>query len=110
MTMNDKTILAGILLNETTMISFIEVCQQTNLSEHELTELLDLGLLEPQETDYAQMTFSASMIQRVQVAHRLQRDLKLNPQAAVLVLELLDEMNQLRQELAILRRHLDFKA
>ena len=85
-------------------LTFIEVCTQVGISEAELHELLEQGLLA--ELD-AQAQFDATQLVRIQKAMRLRNDLGLNPSGAVLALELLDEINQLKQALDILSRNLD---
>ncbi len=90
----------GVLMDESTTLSYADLCELLHIQDDLLNELLANGLVNQT------MTFNLSMVQRIQIAHRLQTDLGLNSPGAVLVLELLDELQALRDELSILRRHL----
>ena len=105
--MNSKVIIAGVLMDEHTMISFVDVCQKCNISEAMLLDMMDHGLCNYQNRPEKIIDFDEQMLSRIQSACRLQRDLDLNLPGVVLVLELLDELTQLRNELGILQHHVD---
>jgi chaperone modulatory protein CbpM len=100
-----KTVIKGIIVEETT-ISFIEVCNKYNLTEKCLIEMVEHGLF-PSSQELQRMEFDRKTLARIRSARRLQTDLGLNIEGAVLVLELLEEMESLRNELHILRHHVD---
>lgn len=99
-------IIQTIVLDEEVHLTFIEICEQLNLPENVLEELIDHGLLqEVAEVEIKQSTtFDAAQLARIQTALRLGHDLGINIPGVVLALELLDEIEQLRQELSILKR------
>lgn len=97
-------IIAGVLLDESAIFSIVEVCQYCHLSEDVLMEWIAQGLLGEQYHAKQTIQFNAQMLDRVRTAHRLQHDLEVNLQGAILALELMDEMDNLRNELAILKR------
>lgn len=99
--MGDKMIVAGVLMDEHVTLSFLEVCEQCHISEHALYDMMEHGLFSPLE---ASMVDSREL-KRIASVHRLQQDLGLNMAGAVLVLELMDELTALRDEVAMLRRH-----
>ena len=84
-------------------LTFIELCEQCQIPPEALSALLAHGLL---ETSVEETQFDVAMIHRIQSAARLQRDLQLNTQGAVLALELMDKIEALREELRMLRRFL----
>lgn len=100
------TILSGVLMNEHASISFVEVCQKCNISEVMLLEMMEHGLLGQQCMQTKQRSFDEGMLHRIQVACRLQEDLEVNLPGAVLALELMDELAQMREELSMLQHHL----
>lgn len=104
--MPDKTILAGVLMDEHTTISFIEVCEKCNISEEALLEMLEYGVANHQEQK-KKAHFDEKAFSRIQSACRLQQDLEINLPGVALVLDLLDELEQVRKELQILQRHMD---
>lgn len=104
--MDNKKIVAGVLIDEETTVSFIEVCQQCNISEDRLLEMLEHGLFSYPEIQVRTTAyFDAKAVDRIQSACRLQQDLGINTPGVVLVLELLDDLEKIRNELAILQRH-----
>lgn len=99
--MNKQDVITGILMNENTTFTIVEVCQHCNLPEDIVMDWIAHGLFgEPHQS----MQFDYKMIDRVRTAHRLQHDLEVNLQGVILALELMDEMAKLREELAILKR------
>lgn len=103
--MADQTIIAGVLMDEDSTISFVEVCQKCNISEEMLLDMIEHGLFSSSPprnkiSDVDQRTFI-----RIQSACRLQQDLGINVPGVVLVMELLEELEQAREELKILQHH-----
>lgn len=105
--MNADDVKTGILMDEHTSISFVEVCKTYHISEDFLIELVEHGLIKKTKKNIKQQTFDYHTICRIQSAKRLQHDLGVNTAGVVLALELLEELKLMREELAILQRHVD---
>lgn len=105
--MEKHLIKAGVLVDEQSTISFVEVCQRYDIAENWLIDLLDQGLFNVSVINRESLLFNQTMLRRIQSARRLQHDLNINLSGVVLVLELLDQLSQVRQELDILQRHVD---
>lgn len=103
--MADQTIIAGVLMDENTTISFVEVCQKCNISEDMLLDMIEHGLFPSSPTRYKTTYVDQRTFNRIQSACRLQQDLGINLPGVVLVMELLDELEQAREELTILQHH-----
>ena len=99
--MDNKTILTGVLMDEHMTFSIVEVCQKCNISEEMLLEMLEHGLGRHLKT----LHVDEKTLGRIESASRIQHDLGVNVPGVVLVLELLDELEQLRNELNILQHH-----
>lgn len=80
-------------------LSLSDLCEVCTISSERVVQLVDEGLVEPLGRDPAEWRFSGRSVRRVLVAERLSRDLRLNAAGAALVLDLLDEVKQLRQRL-----------
>ncbi|MDI1352529.1 MAG: chaperone modulator CbpM [bacterium] len=104
--MNKDSLLIGVLIEETTTVSFIEVCQQYNIPESLLTEMIEHGLFSLPSTNTTHIALDQKALRRIESAIRLHRDLDVNLPGVALALDLLDEMEQMRHELNILRKHL----
>ena len=80
-------------------LSLSDLCEVCSVSSERIVRLVDEGLVEPVGREPAEWRFSGRSVRRVVVAERLSRDLRLNAAGAALVLDLLDEVKQLRQRL-----------
>ncbi len=100
-----QTIIAGILMDENTAISFVEVCQRCNISEDVLIDLMEQGIVNSPNHPLKNSHVDQATFKRIQSACRLLQDLGINSSGVVLILELLDELEQAHAELSILQRH-----
>lgn len=77
----------------------------------ELVEhFVDYGLLEPARVEGGSSWFEAAAIGRLRKIDRLRRDLGINLPAVAVVLQLVDEIESLKRELALARRRLAERA
>jgi chaperone modulatory protein CbpM len=104
--MADQTIVAGVLMDENTTISFVEVCQKCNISEDMLLDMMEHGLFSSVQSRLKTLDVDRHTFVRIQSACRLQQDLGINTPGVVLVMELLDELEQVREKLNILQHHI----
>jgi chaperone modulatory protein CbpM len=96
--MNQKT-LTGILLDERTELSITELSQACSGSAEWVVELVDEGVLEPTGHDQAHWRFSGTCLLKARTAMRLQHDLNINLAGVALALDLMDEIDALRERL-----------
>lgn len=101
-----SVITSVIVDNQDTKISFLEICQHYDIPETILLELLEYGLITEITSSHRDRMFSQAHLHRILSAHRLHTDLDVNAHGAILALELMDELTELRRQLDILRRHL----
>jgi chaperone modulatory protein CbpM len=108
--MDNSSINIGIVINddETSYISFTDVCKIIPVIEKDnLIDMLEHGLIPSITNLNDDLQFNSIMMRRIVSAFRLQTDLGLNPAGVVLALELLDSLDELNQQLAILKKHRD---
>ena len=96
---NRNDVLQSEIIETRREMSLSDLCQVCTVSSERVVQLVDEGLGEPVGREPAEWRFSGRSIRRVVVAERLSRDLRLNAAGAALVLDLLDEVKQLRQRL-----------
>ena len=100
-----QTTVTGVLMDDSTTISLVEVCEICGISEDVLEEMTEYGLFD-HEAPYSKIThIDQRTLSRIQSARRLQEDLDINLPGVVLVLELLESLEHARDELIILRHH-----
>ena len=89
--------LTGTLLDEELECSLPDICRLCNISAPLVAEMIDEGLLRPRGRDPQEWRFTAVELRRVQITLRLQRDLRVNLPGCALVIDLLEELEELRQ-------------
>jgi hypothetical protein len=83
-----------------------ELCELSGLSETELRELVDYGVLAPIDSHAQHWTFSADRLIVARSARRLRRDFDLDPHGVALAVTLLERVHDLEAELRDLRAKL----
>jgi chaperone modulatory protein CbpM len=96
--MTSKT-LTGILLDEQAQLSLDELCHACSSSTEWVIELVDEGVLEPIGHVQAHWQFSGPNLLKARAAVRLQHDLEINLAGVALALDLMEEIDTLRERL-----------
>jgi len=99
-----REIVSGVLLDERTELSLSDVCRACSVHVEWIVSLVEEGVLDPQGVDPESWRFSAVQLRNVQRISRLQRDLGTNLAGAALAIELIEEIEALRERLAALDR------
>lgn len=93
---NESTqILTGVILDEEIILTLDELSRACDMQHQWIMELVDEGILEP----CGHRQFSGTALPRARKAMRLQRDLGVNLAGVALALDLMDEIEQLRNRL-----------
>jgi chaperone modulatory protein CbpM len=96
--MTSKT-LTGLLLDEQVEISLHELCHACSTSTEWVIELVDEGVLEPIGQEPSHWRFSGPSLSRAQAAMRMQQDLQINLAGVALALDLMQEIELMREQL-----------
>ena len=96
--MNQET-LTGILLDERAELSLIELSQACSSSTEWVIELVDEGILEHTGREAPQWRFSGASLLRARAAMRLQHDLNINLAGIALALDLMEQIETMRERL-----------
>jgi chaperone modulatory protein CbpM len=89
--------LTGMILDDQARLSLEELAEICGISAEAIIDMIDEGLLEPQGREPGEWRFRCYEVRRVQVARRLQQDLRVNLPGAALIIELLEELEELRR-------------
>ena len=103
----NQQILNGILLDEKTQLTLVDLCCACSSGEEWIVELVEEGALEPLNLrsigkQHTQWLFTADSLQKVRTAKRLQRDLNINLAGIALALNLLEQIDTLETKLRCL--------
>jgi chaperone modulatory protein CbpM len=100
MTRSDhQKLLSGELLEADTELSLAELCTACEISEAEIIELVEEGVVEPQGRRPSSWRFQAISLRRIRISRNLQKQLGVNAPGAALALDLLEEVEALRARL-----------
>ena len=87
-------------MEEDLEMTLAEICTACEISEAQVIELVEHGVVEPQGQRPAAWRFHGVSIRRIRRAQRLEKDLGVNTAGAALALDLLEELEELRIRLA----------
>jgi chaperone modulatory protein CbpM len=99
MTNMSAPVVRAELVDAQTLCTVDDLCLACNVDAKWITELVEHGVIEPIRPIGTDWCFTSITIVRVAKAKRLERDLNLNPPSLAVVLELLDEIDDLRAQL-----------
>jgi chaperone modulatory protein CbpM len=105
MTRKEVTVIE--VLDDNGSLTLVEFIATTHLERERLVEFVDVGLLEPTGQLIDQWRFANRDLRRVRAAQRLINDLGINPSAAALILDLIEERDELLARAAMLERMLE---
>ena len=91
--------LQGELLDEDFWVALEELCRLSQAPPVLVTEMVAYGFLTPRGRMQTEWQFSGFAVTRVKQVLRLQHDLEVNLQGAVVIVEMLEELHQLRHKL-----------
>jgi len=92
-------ILNGEVLDETIEYDIEAVCRICHTDRDMVVEMVSQGVVDPRGRRMQEWRFSGVAVRRAQVATRIQQELGVNLAGAALALDLLEELEALRQRL-----------
>jgi chaperone modulatory protein CbpM len=104
--MADKEIVIIADYSQNQPITLLELCELSGLDQTTIRVFIEYDILQPSSgAEPSEWQFDLPQVQRLKKAQRLQRDLELNLAGVALVLELVEEMDNLRARMQLLERH-----
>lgn len=95
---NSISTAAVSVMDESLQLTLQQLCRYSDLDREEIVEMVAEGIIEPRGAQPAEWLFNGYMLKRVQIAVRLRRDLEINLPGIAVILDLLNELEQLRQK------------
>ncbi|CAM3789745.1 chaperone modulator CbpM [Polynucleobacter brandtiae] len=99
MTQTTVTWIEGAIVEDELHLSIVELSQAVRTPEDLIMSWVTEGVLSPSGTSAQDWRFSGDSLQRAKTAAHLSHDLELNTPGVALALDLLDEINRLRNQL-----------
>lgn len=92
------SVLTGTVLDRRITLTLSELCHICSTSTELVIDMVDEGIVDPIGCDPEEWYFTGEAVQRVQIVRRLTKDLRVNLPGAALALELMGELDALRQQ------------
>lgn len=86
-----------------------ELCQACDVTPDFIIQIIEFGVIEPKGKEKSDWRFESYHLQRLMTVLRLQRDLEVNLAGAALAVELLEEIEAMKNRLKLLEKHLFFR-
>ncbi|QSP94878.1 chaperone modulator CbpM [Marinobacter salinisoli] len=106
----DDEVLVVEITDPQVRLTFREICEQGECHAEMVLKMVSHGIIEPvgpvQGAQIASWRFDLAALMRLRKAVRLERDLKMNLPGLAMSLDLLDEVDAMRREIAALRHQL----
>jgi len=100
--MTKQTLLTGILVEDSNELTLGELSRACGKPAEWLLALVEEGVLEPVGDNQSQWRFRGYCLRRVRIIQRLESDLGVNMAGAALALELLEKIDELRNQIAVI--------
>lgn len=94
--------ISGVILDEQTEVTMDDLCRACRVDQAAIVALVDEGIVEPRTRDVMPWRFSGTTLPQVARALRLQRDLDLNLAGVAFAMDLLSEIEELRNRLKLI--------
>ncbi len=94
-----KNIITELLVEEEWQFDLKELAERAHVQSAFIIDMIDYGLLEPKGHSVESWYFTIKDLDKLQKALRLQKDLDINLPGISLAIDLMDELDQLREKL-----------
>lgn len=96
-------VVTGVILDEQTELTLTDLCRSCSVQRERIIALVEEGILSPTTRSKRENRywFSGSSVKRANRAIRLQRELELDLAGVAVALDLLDEIERLRNRLRV---------
>ena len=102
--MSTLTVVSGIIVEESAVFTLRELSDACGKPAEWVLALVDEGIIEPVCSDLEEWQFKGRCLRRARIVQHLEADLRVNLAGAALALELLEELEALRNRIAVLER------
>lgn len=103
-----RQLLTGVIVEEGAELSLQELSRACATSTEWLVQLVDEGVLEPVGQRQSRWRFSGTSLKRARTARRLHEDLHINLAGVALALDLIEDLETMRERLRRLEVPEDF--
>ena len=100
MSKNTMIVVTEVLIDEQPKLNLDELCAACQVTPEFIDDLIDYGILELESTE-----FNAEHLRRVRTVVRLQHDLEVNLPGAAVILDLMDELDDMRKQLEVVEKY-----
>ena len=96
----DNNLIEGLVIDERTEISIVQLCRICSVESTTVERLVEEGIIEPARHEGETLYFPPSCLKRTRIVMNLRSDLGVNLAGAALALELLERIEKLQSKLS----------
>lgn len=94
-----------VIIADPNEITLQELCEICSISSDFISHLMEYEIIHPKGREPEEWVFDLAQLQRIKKAVRLQRDLDVNLAGVAVVLDLMEELQELRAEVELIHKH-----
>jgi chaperone modulatory protein CbpM len=102
MTEHENSLIEGQVIDGGTEITILQLCRRCAIETSLVERLIDEGIIEPSRKEGRILYFPHSCVKRTRIVMNLRTDLGVNLAGAALVLELLEQIEELKSRLRLI--------
>jgi chaperone modulatory protein CbpM len=91
--------------SQDTPLTLEELCEVCHVPSGFIYDLIEYEIVYPRGKQQEEWMFDLDDLKRIQTILRLQRDLEVNLSGAIVVLDLLEELEELRAQIELMQKH-----
>jgi chaperone modulatory protein CbpM len=103
-----QLVIASFNIEANPELTLDELCSACNVTPEFVEQLVEYGIIELDNEPIETHRFEPEHLRRVRTIVHLQRDLEVNLPGAAVVIDLMDEIEEMRAKIEMMERHLFF--
>ena len=103
--MEKKELIIVANYSQEVSLTLDELAETLNIPSDFIRDLIAYEIIHPQNVTNSEWVFDLVQLKRIRTAVRLQRDLEVNVAGVGVVLDLLDELEELRDRVELIEKH-----
>ena len=103
-----KNHIVVVTIEENPQLTLEELINAIHTTPELIQELIEYGILEPEGHSQTTWHFNSEQLRRAKKALRLQQDLEINLAGVALILDLMEQMEEMRAQVEMFHKHFKF--
>jgi chaperone modulatory protein CbpM len=102
----NQIIVSSVMIETNPELSLEELCDACGISPEFIKELIDYGILDVNDISLENYRFTPVHLRKIRTIVHLHHDLEVNLPGAAIVIDLMEQMEDMRVKIEMLEKHL----